>query len=94
MIQTIPVSSKLDKGPSSTLMVHPVSTDLRARARTFCELMDVRDGILALPGVRYLKIESSINFFAVNLSNPTSLALLKAIRSGSLLLFSSSSLLI
>ena len=42
--------------------IDPVSTDLRARAHTIRELMDVRDGIMALPGVCRNEIESAIDF--------------------------------
>ena len=42
--------------------IDPVSTDLQARAHAICELMDVRDGVLSLPGVCHDDIKSAIEY--------------------------------
>ena len=42
--------------------IEPVSTDLRARAHAIRELMDIRDGILSLPGVCHTELDSAIEF--------------------------------
>ena len=45
-----------------TAIIGPPRTDLVARSQTITELMDIRDGLLSIPGIQYDEIVTALNY--------------------------------